>query len=365
MEPVRMGILGAGFVGSIHASSCAELPEVDLKAVCCRTPDKVEDFAEEHGADKSYTDPKKLIRDDDVECVIIAIPNHLHCEMTVAAAEAGKHVICEKPLCRTLDQADRMIEACRQAGVLLMYAEQLCFAPKYARAKQLVQEGGVGEPFLVKQAEEHSGPHNDWFWDPEKSGGGSLLDMGCHSIEFARWIFDNPEPVSTTAVLNTYVQTDKTWAEDHSICMVEYENGKVGHAENSWAKKCGGVDDTCEIYGSGGYTEVDLLRGSSFLTYSETGYGYAREKTEATQGLSFTMFEEDWNYGFPQEIRHFSRCVRGLEEPQETGQDGRAVLEIIWAAYASAGRGEKVELPYSPPDDAEKPIDLWKPDGGT
>ncbi len=197
----------------------------------------------------------------------------------------------------------------------------------------------------------------------DRSGGGVLLDMGCHSIEFARWIFGKPRALATTAVLNTYVHTDRTEGEDHSICMVEFEGDRLGHAENSWAKKSGGVDDRCEIYGSAGFTRADLLRGSSLLTYSQRGYGYAVEKAESTRGLSFTMFDEDWNYGFPQEMRHFCWCVRGLEEPVETGEDGRAVVEIIWAAYASAGRRQRVELPFQPPADAEKPIDLWKRGG--
>ena len=364
MEPVRIGILGTGFVSEIHATSCSVLPEAELVAVFSRKAEKARRCADEWGAKRSYSDPYELIKDDEVECVLVAVPNFLHCEMTVAAAEEGKHVICEKPLCRTPAEADRMIEACENAGVRLMYAEQLCFGPKYVRAKQLVEEGAVGEPFLVKQSEEHDGPHSPWFWDASKSGGGSLLDMGCHSIEFARWVFGKPEARSVTSVLGTYVHQDKTDAEDHSICLVEFEGGRVGQAENSWAKKCGGVDDKCEIYGSGGYTRADLLRGSSLLTYSEAGYGYAVEKAKNTSGLTFTMFEENWNYGFPQEMKHFCRCIRGEEEPAETGEDGKAVLEILWAAYAAAGSGRRVELPYTPPEGIDKPIDLWKQGAG-
>lgn len=360
MEPVGIGILGTGFVAEIHAASCAALPEANLVAVASRTPGNAEQFAEEWGAERSYTDAEGVINDPEVDCVLIAVPNDLHCQMTVEIAQAGKDVICEKPLCRTLTEADRMIQVCRDNGVLLMYAEQLCFAPKYARAKQLVDEGALGKAFLVKQSEEHDGPHKPWFWDVDRSGGGVLLDMGCHSVEFARWIFGKPRALGVTAVLNTYVHREKTRGEDHSLCMVEYEGARLGHAENSWAKKSGGVDDKCEIYGSQGSTRADLLHGSSLLTYSEAGYGYAVEKSGATSGLTFTMFEENWNYGFPQEMRHFCRCVRGLEEPVETGEDGKAVLEILWAAYASAGRGERVELPFQPPEDAEKPIDLWR-----
>jgi predicted dehydrogenase len=181
--------------------------------------------------------------------------------------------------------------------------------------------------------------------------------MGCHSIEFARWVFGKPEVKSVVANLGVHVHADKTRGEDHSLCIVEYEGGQVGLAENSWAKR-GGVDDRCEIYGSEGFTRADLLRGNSLLTYSKAGYGYAVEKADSTRGYTFTMFEEIWNYGFPQEMEHFVRCVKGEETPIETGEDGREVLKILYAAYESAGKGKRVEWPYEPVQ-VDKPIDLW------
>jgi myo-inositol 2-dehydrogenase / D-chiro-inositol 1-dehydrogenase len=181
--------------------------------------------------------------------------------------------------------------------------------------------------------------------------------MGCHSIEYARWVFGKPKVQSVWATMGTYVHKGRTRGEDHCVCAVEYEGGRVGVAENSWAKQ-GGVDDRCEIYGSGGFTRADLLRGSALLTYSEPGYGYAVEKAATTKGYTFTMFEEIWNYGFPQEIEHFARCVRGKETPIETGEDGREVLKIICAAYESAGTGRRIDWPYEPRKVA-KPIDLW------
>ena len=358
MSKVKIGLIGTGFVGDIHAAALKMAPDAELVAVASLPEGKPKEFAEARGIPKAFEDYKDLLALEEVDLVHICAPNHLHCQMAVDAASAGKHVVCEKPLCRNLAQADAMIDACREAKVLLMYAEELCFAPKYVRAKRLVDEGALGKPFLVKQSEEHDGPHMPWFWDVEKSGGGVLLDMGCHSIEFARWVFGKPEVGSVYANLGIYVHADKTRGEDHSLCIVEYEGNRVGFAENSWAKR-GGVDDRCEIYGSAGFTRADLLRGSSLLTYSQSGYGYAVEKADTTKGYTFTMFEEIWNYGFPQEMQHFVRCVKGEEKPVETGEDGREVLKIIHAAYQSAGSGERVEWPYEPPP-VDKPIDLWQ-----
>jgi len=358
MTRTRVGLIGTGFIGDIHAAAFKSVPEAEVVAVASPPPGQAKAFARERGIPKAYEDYRDLLALKEVDVVTLGIPNHLHAQVAVDAAKAGKHVICEKPLCRTLEEADRMIDACRKAGVLLMYAEELCFAPKYVRARQLVEEGALGRVFLVKQSEEHFGPHMPWFWDVEQSGGGVLLDMGCHSIEYARWVFGKPKVKSVLASLGTYVHGDKTKGEDHSLCIVEYEGGKVALAENSWAKP-GGVDDRCEICGSGGFTRADLLRGSALLTYSEPGYGYAVEKAATTQGYTFTMFEEIWNYGFPQEMAHFIRCVQGKETPIEAGEDGREVLKIICAAYESAGTGRRIEWPYEPRR-VDKPIDLWR-----
>lgn len=363
MNPtVKLGVIGTGFVADIHVHSIKQhVPEIEILAVASPTPGKATSFARERRIPNAFVDYHDILRMPEIEMVLLALPNDLHCQATLDAAACGKHVVCEKPLCRTLEQANSMIEACREAGVYLFYAEELLFAPKYVRARQLADEGALGEPFLVKQWEEHDGPHMTWFWDVNRSGGGVMLDMGCHSIEFARCVFGKPKVRSVHATLGTYVHADKTQGEDHSFVIVEYEGGKVGVAENSWAKP-GGVDDRAEIYGSKGNTRADLLRGNALLTYSEIGYGYAVEKSGSTKGWTFTMFEEAWNYGFPQEMRHFANCVRDLESPIETGEDGREVLKIILAAYQSAGEGRVIRWPYEPPRMAhdDPPIALWK-----
>ncbi len=113
-----------------------------------------------------------------------------------------------------------------------------------------------------------------------------------------------------------------------------------------------------KFYGSGGVTYANLHMGNALPTYSESGYGYAVEKAPSTQGWSYPVFEELWNYGFPQEMAHFSRCVRGKENPQATGDDGLVVMKALYAGYASAGEGRKIQLPFSP-GKVQKPIDLW------
>jgi len=358
---VGVGILGSQFVAEIHAESYRMAPDAELVAVASPTPGHAEQFARKHGIPHAFTDYRQLLALPEVDLVDLCLTNAMHCQATVDAAGAGKHVICEKPLCMNLAEADRMIAACREAGVQLMYAEELCFTPKYVRAKRLVDEGALGKIYLVKQSEKHDGPHADWFWDVERSGGGVTMDMGCHAIEFFRWLLGKPRITSVYAQMGTYVHTDRTRGEDNALLILEFEGGAIGLAEESWTKP-GGMDDRVEIYGSKGVTYADLLHGNALETFSREGYSYAVEKAGDTRGWSFTIYEEAWNYGFPQELQHFVACVKEGRPASETGEDGRAVLEAIFAAYESARTGRKVTLPFR--TDAAKPIDLWRPRTG-
>jgi myo-inositol 2-dehydrogenase / D-chiro-inositol 1-dehydrogenase len=346
---VGVGLVGSGFIGGVHAETLSRSALASVRAVASRSAGRAAAFATRWGIPAWHTDYRELVARKDVDLVCVAAPNWLHRDIVVAAAEAGKHVVCEKPLARTLAEADEMITACRGAGVKLMYAEELCFAPKYVRAKELADEGALGEVYLVRQSEQHFGPHSDWFWEPELAGGGVLMDMGCHGIEFVRWVHGKPQARSVSAEVGTFVHHERTRADDHAIVTVRFEGRRVGLIEASWAKP-GGIDDRVEIVGSSGVTYADLLRGSSLTTFSDVGYGYAAEKVPDTRGWTFTMFDELWNSGFPQEMDHFVRCVTEDTVPDETGEDGRAVLEIIYAAYRAARDG-RIELPLQLTDE--------------
>jgi len=360
MSKVRVGLIGSQFISGIHAESLKYVPDADIFSVASPTAEHVKAFAQQHHIPNYFTDYKKMLEMDEIDMIVLGLPNDLHAQATVDAAQAGKHVVCEKPLCMNLKEADLMIETCKQEGVKLMYAEELCFAPKYVRLKQLVDEGALGDVYMVKQSEKHDGPHAPWFWDVQRSGGGVALDMGCHAFEFFRWMLGKPEVESVYADMGTYVHKDKTQGDDNSILIAKFAGGATGLAEESWIKK-GGMDDRAEVYGSEGVAYANLLMGNSILTYSDTGYGYAVEKAASTKGWSFTMYEESWNYGFPQEMEHFVDCVKNDKEPLETGEDGRKVLEMLFAAYESARTGKRVAMPFK--TDAARPVDLYLSSG--
>ncbi len=358
MPPTKVAMLGAGFIADIHLESFARfVPDAQITAIFSRTAEHAERVARHWSIPQWFTDVDELIAKADCEVVDICLPNFLHHRVAVAAARAGKHVIIEKPLCVTLEEADDMIAVCREHGRKLMYAEELCFAPKYERVRHLVKEGAVGDIYMLKQLEKHSGPHSDWFWNVDQSGGGVLMDMGCHAFGWFRWMLGgSPVVKSVWATMDTVRHKERTRGEDNTICVVEFEHGVIGLAEDSWAKP-GGMDDRIEVYGSKGVSFADLFRGNSASTYSEEGYNYAAEKAGTTQGWTYTIFEEVFNQGYPHELQHFIKCVREDRQPLVTGEDGRAVLEIIYAAYASARAGAKIPLPFHPK--VKKPIDLW------
>jgi myo-inositol 2-dehydrogenase/D-chiro-inositol 1-dehydrogenase len=361
MDTVRVGLIGSGFVSALHHEAFRRVPGAAVVAVASPTPGHAERFAAERAIPRHFLDERALLDLKEVDLVVLGHPNDLHCETAVRAAQAGKHVVVEKPMAPSLEECDRMIAACERAGVILGYAEELCFAPKYVRLKQLVDEGALGKVHLVKQSEKHDGPHSAWFYDTNRSGGGVTFDMGCHAIEFFRWILGGPDGgkavvSSVFAQMGTYVHGGRGDGDDEAVLIVNFADGAIGLAEESWTKP-GGMDDRAEVFGSGGQAYADLLFGNSLRAYSGAGYGYAVEKAGTTRGWSFPVFEEIWNYGFPQEMEHFTDCVRSGRVPVENGQDGRAVVEIVCALYASAGEGRRVDLPF--PCDARRPIDLW------
>ncbi len=357
-DKVKVGIIGSQFEADIHAASFKIASDAaEVVAVASPTPGNAATLAKRYGIPRVFTDYQEMLKERDIEMVTIAAPNAFHAQMTIDCALAGKHVVCEKPLAMTVEQGEQMIRAARQAGVLLMYAEELFFTPKYLKAKEMAQEGAFGKIHLVKQSEKHFGPHSDWFWDVNRCGGGALMDLGCHGIAFCYWFLGRPAIQFVYCQLGTYVHADKTQGDDEAFCILEFENGALGVVENSWGRR-GGMDDRIEVYGSHGVTYANLHMGNALPTYSEHGYGYAVEKAPSTKGWSYPVFEELWNYGFPQEMAHFAACVRGKENPQATGEDGLVVMRALYAGYASAGEGRKIEMPFRAAG-VQKPIDLW------
>ena len=289
----------------------------------------------------------ELLQDPRVTLVFVNSPNCLHAAHALAALEAGKHVVVEKPLCLALDEADSLVAAAARRGRVLGYAENLCFSPLYRRARELVRQGAVGRVLWARQVEKHGGPYSPWFFERNEAGGGALMDMGCHGIEALRFVFDRPVVRAVSARLATTLHADKTRLDDDAEVRLELADGVTLVSESSWAVKSG-MQSTLEVHGADGTLFVDLL--------GETGLRVVKPGGSVTRPPVDPLLE----HGYLGELEHFLAAARGAA-CEETGADGRAVLEILLAAYASAGQGgREVALPFRPPAGVTHPVDLWR-----
>lgn len=351
---IRVGVVGAGFAANLHAEGLVGTGRAELVGVVSASEPSRRAFAERWNC-TPYVDISAMLEDARPDAITLAMPNRFHHDATLAAALAGIHVICEKPLAMNLVEADRMIEACRVAGVQLLYAEQLCFAPRYRKVRELIRSGALGTIIQVQHHERHGGPHASWFHDPVLSGGGVLLDMGCHGIELTRWLLDRPGVVSVHARLGIFKHREGV-VDDHASVTLGFESGAIAVIDSSWAAP-GGIDERLEVLGTKGSVSADLARGQAMLVYSDVGVGYAAEKVEQTTGWTFVAHDEARTWGWIGEMAHFVDCIEGRAEPEESGADGRSVLEIVSAAYQSAAEGQVVTLPFT--SSAATPIEPW------
>lgn len=358
MKKIRVAILGAGFIAAIHADCYARfIPDAEVVAVYARDAKKAQAFAEQYAVPAFYTDLDELFAGTVVDIADVCLPNALHHGACLRAARAGTHVIVEKPLCLTLREADEMIAACKEAEVMLMYAEEMCFAPEYERALAIMQSGAIGKLYRIKHRGRHSGPHNRWFYEPA-AGGGAMLDMGCHSIGWflhAQRLAGHAGGIRAVyAKINTVFHD--TRLDDEAVFLLDLDGRITAVGEAGWARK-GACEDAMELAGTGGVIEADLYRGNAALVYSETGYDYSGEKCANTRGYSFMAYEEAFHNGYPQELTCFIDCVRKNKPAELDGAFGRQVLEAVIAAYRSASTGKTVFLPCK--DCEGSPVSSW------
>ena len=334
-QKVNVGIVGTGFVqNGFHMPSYSEIKLANVVAVAGRK-DTVE-FAKRWSINKVYQGDdaiEKMCRDPDVDVIDIGLPNNLHLQTIITAAENHKHVICEKPLARNGAEAKKALDVVEKYGVLNFYAENQVFIPQITRAFEFISSGAIGKLTWIRAREAHSGPHSKWFWDPNAAGGGVLSDMGCHTIEAVRYLNNKKKLLEVAAWTATLVH--KTKGEDNSLVLLKFEEGALGQCENSWSAK-GGFDVRLEIYGSEGVIFIDATRETGiklFTTAPEGSTGYIVEKADVTRGWMFPSWREFETGGYMYELQHFLECVATGQSPRESFTDGYAVNRIIDTAY--------------------------------
>ena len=344
---MRIGLLGSGLIGMFYTMALQGKRTRDqVTVVFSRTQASADKFASTWNIPHSTTDMRAAIEHDEVDVVIVALPNSLHRDAVLMAAAAGKPVLCTKPLGRTAEEAREMLEAVESAGVFAGYLEDLVYTPKTLKALKSVRAGAIGQVLWVRSRETHPGPHSDWFWNRDISGGGAIIDMGCHCIEIARnFIGKEIRPVEVVCWADTLVHPIET--EDNAIGLVRYENGAIGQFEVSWAFR-GGMDLRDEVAGTDGTIWLNhwLRTGMEMFTAADE-QNYVAEKAESSKGWLFPVGDEPAALGYVDMFADVLNAIENGDPPAETFYDGYVVNAIMDAAYQSieSKRWEPISLP--------------------
>jgi predicted dehydrogenase len=338
----KIALLGTGLIGRFYTMSLLGYRGRDeIVVVCAIGPGEAEGFAKEFGIPRWTMDMADAIRDPEVDTVIVGLPNFLHKKAVLLAAEAGKNVLCTKPLATNATDALEMLEAVEKAGVFHGYLEDLVYTPKTLKALDAANKGALGKILWARSRETHAGPHSDWFWNQSQSGGGAIMDMGCHCIEIARgFLGKGNRPLEVTCWADTQVHPIDV--EDHAVGLVRYESGGIGQFEVSWTFR-GGMDLRDEVAGTEGTIWLNHWMRTGFEMFTSVGQGgYVAEKAEGDTGWLFPVGDEIGSLGYVEMFKDMFNSMDAGRKPMEDFYDGYIVNAIIDATYKSA-RSKKWE----------------------
>jgi predicted dehydrogenase len=332
---VRIGLIGAGGIAGAHVEGYLRNPDViTFAAVADPVRESAEKRAEAAGA-AIYADYRVMLAEADIDAVDICLPHHLHKDAIVAAARAGKHILCEKPLCLTPEEAAEVSAAVEEAGVTLMCAHNQLFLPAVARAKELIESGAIGRVYEVRTTDSFFNdfdPANmGWRAHASTSGGGELIDTGYHPTYLLLHLAGGA-PVEVTAMLATH-RLSFMEGEDSATVLVRFDNGVIGTVVTSWAYEPAPDTEKFSAVGELG----SLTSDGTTLTLKRRG--------EATP----TVIELEPVHQFGEELNHFARSILDGTRPLHTQKEGIEVLGIILGAYESVRTRAVATIPSLSP----------------
>lgn len=393
MNRVRLGVIGTGFVSRLHLEALQRLrgSKVEVVGVAARDEKKLREFAEEYGISKTYTDWREMINRDDTEVVDICTPTSVHGEMIKAAAAAGKHIICEKPLsgffgrnlniaqvgrdvsrevmfAQVKNEIEEIKDVILRNGVKFMYAENWVYAPPYRKLLRLWRTAG-GTILDIRAEESHSGSHASYSRRWKDSGGGSLLRLGAHPVggaihlKYVEGMEKYGEPIRPASVTGevgnltkipavqredkSYIVKEWQDVEDWAVAVINFTDGSKALVVSS---DCvlGGVRNEMRVFTSNSVINIDMSQNNSVTAYAPAdgifGDEYITEKIETKAGWSHPSPDEDWMRGYPQEMEDFIDSVLSDRKPESGWYLAEETLKVIYAAYLSAEKGERIFL---------------------
>ncbi len=337
MKKLRAAVIGCGAIGHFcHIPGYANNKSCDLVALVDPSTKNRKSACEKFNVERGYKDIDQLFKKEELDVVSVCSPNAFHASNAITALNNGCHVLCEKPLCLTMKEAATLKRAAKKAGTIFMVAFSHRFNQGNIKARRAIDNGKIGKPFMIRLRFAHEGPMagwamTDWFYKPEKAGGGALFDMGIHAIDLASYYMGTIKKVNAmTGTLEKKISLD-----DNAILQFEFESGKLGYAEVGWTSKQGfsGV----EIYGSEGAIVMDYVNGVSLITGSTNPSGKRTVKTR-------TIEKEPAKGGWDIEIDHFIKCIRRGEQPEMGLDAGIDALRVALGAYESAKKGKTIQF---------------------
>ena len=348
---MKIGIIGCGGIAALHAESYLKFPEEAELAACCDIDfAKAEGFARRFGIPHAYASCEEMLANEKLDACDVCTWNSAHAPCTIAALNAGCHVLCEKPMALNAKEAQEMTNAAKKAGKLLMIGFVRRHGDDAGAAKALVERGELGQVYYAKaQYLRRCGFPGGWFGDKARSGGGPLIDLGVHVIDLARYIMGGPKPVSVYGVTNdlmgsrwnlrisaweseTAVDEPKFDVENLALALIRFDNGATLQLETSFNLNTKSDYGAIEIYGD--KAGLDL---NDFELHTVLGGKHADIKR--VNGESF-----DFGVAMDREALNFIRSAQGLEECVAPAEDGLEIMKVLDAVYLSAETGEAVKL---------------------
>ncbi|QHW32746.1 Gfo/Idh/MocA family oxidoreductase [Paenibacillus rhizovicinus] len=334
---IGVGVVGTGFWARMtHLPAFRTIEGFELKAVASGRKANAEQAAGQFDIPVAHEDYLALVRDPNVQVVDICAPNDLHADIAMAAFAEGKDVICIKPLATSLADAYRMVNEADKRNCKLYYAENVPFIPALAKLKELIDGGLYGRLFRFKACEGIGSLHASWFSDPERAGGGSIIDMAVHGMSFLQWMAAGKKAVKLHAEAGTFLHRQQ--AEDTSVIVIRFEDGSIGQTEDSWSL-AGGYDSRFEVFGTKGHALADLLYQHPIRSVTGTS-----AEGGATVSQLHPVDEHFVKDGHLNMMMHFRDCMRGQSACRSGGAEGYEIMAWVDAAYRSVRTGVPVVL---------------------
>ena len=347
---LRIGVIGTGNIAETHLQAYKKNPDAEIYALCDLDEPLLKKRGEQFGVQRLFTNYADLLKLPEIDAVSVCTWNSQHAPVTIAALEAGKHVLCEKPMATSAAEAEMMLKTARKSGKLLMIGFVRRFGNDCDVLKEFIDRGDLGEIYYVKASylRRHGNP-GGWFGDKTRSGGGPLIDLGVHVIDLTRYLMGNPDPVSVYGAtfrklldrknLKTRPGYLSAGATDHDVCdvedlasaMIRYDNGAVVTVEASFSLNLQKPTGSIELFGTKAGARLD----PSLELYSEWNGHMTNISLETPTALSFSGL-------FENEINHFVRCVSEGIPCRNPAEDGVTLMRILDAVYESARTGHEV-----------------------